>query len=395
MIASASSLWELLLQLGAVRLQEMVVAKEYRNLGTMSRQERFPKDEEIQPIILNLLRERGVFVLGAPDPEEARIVEHLKRLNLPFVFARNEGGERVLPHQAKQSDPDWLSRDMDGIRSLNGRREVVVVAVECRYDKDQISRSERKVVLITIDHHDSTDPGYWAPPDQFQRGSSLLQILWLLGVTPNEADLVLGAMDHCPEAAFQGKCPGVDPEDVLLLSCHATVVARYGVLEGVDALIAARVMAEKAKTEAEKIKLTYREKLKEIRETRRTPKGLVVLGSSPGRVIFLLAPEVFDLGSEEGMKDYLWWRLVAHLSAVPLLLVTLRRDGTNGMIFYASQGSVERMMGWLNTQGSVLFGVPLRGYGGADGSLPQPVRNWLERRRTEGRIDRYSALLIE
>src|SRR5690606_32702554 len=54
-------------------------------------------------------------------------------------------------------------------------------------------------------------------PDRYMEGSSLGQVLALLGREPTETQRLLAAGDHCLTAAYQGACEGVDPGRLLEL----------------------------------------------------------------------------------------------------------------------------------------------------------------------------------
>lgn len=62
------------------------------------------------------------------------------------------------------------------------------------------------------DHHVPGDPGYGLGPEKFWEASSIGQLCILLGVEPTEELLMVAAGDHCPAAAYQGLCPGIDVE---------------------------------------------------------------------------------------------------------------------------------------------------------------------------------------
>src|SRR5690606_15369025 len=91
--------------------------------------------------------------------------------------------------------------------------------------------------VTRIDHHNPGDPGYEMPPERYLEGASLGQTLGLLEVEPTPTQRLLAAADHCLTAAYQERCPGVDPRELLFLraSWRARVTGRtFGdVTEGI------------------------------------------------------------------------------------------------------------------------------------------------------------------
>src|SRR5690606_38765274 len=51
-------------------------------------------------------------------------------------------------------------------------------------------------------------------PHEFMEGSSLAQLLRLLGLEPTQEQRVICAADHCLTAAYRGECPGVSPQEL-------------------------------------------------------------------------------------------------------------------------------------------------------------------------------------
>lgn len=135
-----------------------------------------------------------IFVLGAADPEMNRIEQHLATSGEVFVYAMN-GAQRVRPNEAYNATPSYPLPD-----------DAEVVCVEC-----SLSGIAPAVV---IDHHREGDHGFGVPPERFMEGSSLGQVLALLGIKPDKDDLYIAAGDHCPVAAYKGQCPGVGPDEL-------------------------------------------------------------------------------------------------------------------------------------------------------------------------------------
>lgn len=85
-----------------------------------------------------------------------------------------------------------------------------------------------RVPTVQVDHHRPGDAGYEMPPERYLEGASLGQVLRLLEREPDDTQRLLAAADHCLTAAYQGRCPGVDPDDLLFLraSWQAKIAAR-------------------------------------------------------------------------------------------------------------------------------------------------------------------------
>lgn len=140
---------------------------------------------------------KTTFVLGAADPEMNAIEEMAKKAGCAVVYAM-AAGKRVFPANAYKADA------VEG--EINGEVGEVVF-VECRV------RGVSSAVVI--DHHNPGDPGYGLSPEQYWEASSVGQAAKLLGVEKTSALAMVAAADHCLGHAYQGKCPGVDPEALM------------------------------------------------------------------------------------------------------------------------------------------------------------------------------------
>ena len=129
-----------------------------------------------------------MWILGARDPEMTRIEEVLFEQEIEYKWARR-GRRPVNADTAYRANipPDAL------------------VCVECGPAPEG---------AVIIDHHRPGDPGYGVAPEEYLAGSSLGQTLRALGVEPEPDDLIIAAADHCLRAAYQGRCPGVEPDAV-------------------------------------------------------------------------------------------------------------------------------------------------------------------------------------
>jgi len=134
-----------------------------------------------------------LFILGAPDPEMREIARVLKEAGQRFVYAQYRR-DRVMASNA------YKATGVSGPIPKGAK----LVFVECA------------VVGLTpsviVDHHNEGDPGYACAPADYMKGSSLGQVLSLLGKEPTAEQRIICAADHCPHAAYQGNCPGVDVE---------------------------------------------------------------------------------------------------------------------------------------------------------------------------------------
>lgn len=169
-----------------------------------------------------------VFVLGAQDPEMREIERVVHDAGLTCLHAAS-GGRRCTPDVAYEAD-GVVRVGSDGIaRQAVLRPTAPAVWVECR-----ITGREP---LVRVDHHHPGDPGYTAAPGDYLLGSSLGQVLALLGREPTETQRLLAASDHCLTAAYQGQCPGVDPHELLFLraswKAHITQRTLTDVMEGI------------------------------------------------------------------------------------------------------------------------------------------------------------------
>lgn len=168
------------------------------------------------------------FVLGAQDPEMREIQRVIDAEHLAWAHAAR-GGRRCSARSAYAADgvvrvgPDQIPRPA----VLPPRAPAVFV--ECT-----VLGAEP---AVRVDHHNPGDPGYEVEPERFMEGSSLGQVLRLLEREPTETQRLLAAGDHCLTAAYQGRCPGVDPHELLFLraSWKAKVMGRTlsDVVEGI------------------------------------------------------------------------------------------------------------------------------------------------------------------
>lgn len=178
-----------------------------------------------------------VWILGAPDPEMEMIEKLLRECGESVAHAHARGA-RVHPGTAYRGEyVEYVTHC-----GLAGTPGETWYLVECDLP---IPDGAEKVV---IDHHRPGDPGYGRPPEDFMAASSIGQVLSVLrghgpaffdagewitcdGGEPRDVggfvigmpyadtvphEMVLAAAaDHCLAHAYAGRCPGVDPDDLL------------------------------------------------------------------------------------------------------------------------------------------------------------------------------------
>lgn len=196
------------------------------------------------------------WILGASDPEMSAIEALLRGAGQRVVYAA-KSRRRVAPATAYQAD--GVVEADGGPTELWGQE---IVLVECDFGGIADPDDQRPTLAAVCDHHRAGDPGYGRPPAEFLPASSLGQVIALLAKrgalpadwrrlpwmveaqaapgtwsppgTPPGADdpdwwiglgdeiaqipqvmVLTAAGDHCPGAAYAGRCPGVDPDALL------------------------------------------------------------------------------------------------------------------------------------------------------------------------------------
>jgi hypothetical protein len=118
-----------------------------------------------------------IAVLGASDPEMQEIENLLKSVGIPVMYA-TAGGKRCHPGNAYKADP----LDLGSLNEVPKEAWLVecqpqfVVDTSCR-----TSEMPEDIPTVVVDHHRPGDPGYGAEPKEFLKGSSLGQVISLLG----------------------------------------------------------------------------------------------------------------------------------------------------------------------------------------------------------------------
>lgn len=196
-----------------------------------------------KPIRQNRSAHKRFWVLGASDPEMSYIENSLvtagEHIGYATMVLRSEH-VRVGPGQAYQA-MGIIDLDRNPIDLPSGR---TIYFVECA-----MAASSENLQTVIVDHHRPGDPGYGKPPAEFWKASSIGQVVELLhmlgvmnrvagalapGISSSGDKIFAAAADHCLEAAYRGKCPGVNPE--LLMEWRVKIRAAHQGRRGEDIL---------------------------------------------------------------------------------------------------------------------------------------------------------------
>ena len=224
----------------------------------------------------------ATLVVGAPDREAQVAASLAQRAGLEVLYATHQGA-RVEARNAYEAD---------GVSVQTAE----VLLFECRPKFIHPTVSVRH-----LDHHFPGDPGYGKPPAEFLPASSLGQLIsWLAqnkAILPHDKELGLSitgdtpepddqdgdlywvqdtltddwfvvegsfvylipeeialtaAADHCLAAAYQGQCPGVDPDRLLKWRVRTRAAFQGRSVEDVEADVQA---ARRSLAEAPRINL--------------------------------------------------------------------------------------------------------------------------------------------
>jgi hypothetical protein len=263
--------------------------------------------------------ESSVFILGANDPEMARIEAILKDSGLCFEYAQTGPGERVNPRTAYGTTLYPL--DLHGMSPIY---------IEC----EPFGTSPTST---RIDHHRAGDYGYDLKPEDYARAASIGQLSLLLDFSMEHPDKLLAAMDHCFGAAIKGECPGIAPEDVLELKIES-IVRTHGVSYGkVQRLIGSSLEQINAASEVEIGEFT-------VKDLRTTAVGTE---NSLAHLAMITAQAISGNCI-----------LLTETDSTGLVKVTLRSHITETIKQFMSTWAHEEGLGNI-------YGVPNRGYAGA------------------------------
>lgn len=257
------------------------------------------------------------FALGAQDGEMREIEKVLSKFGFEYAYA-STSGLRSDSSQAYQSQ-GVCSISSDGrVRSAVPPPNKAIAFVECTIPL--------RIPDARIDHHNPGDPGYEAPPARYLEGSSLGQVLALLGEKATDDQRLMAAADHCLTAAYQGLCPGVDPGELLFSrAAWQALMTRRTLSETMSSIIMAGA----------KVRRRYDERLGAsfFSDPTRSPKDL-----------------------PEG----------AAYVGIPVIYRSLMPGGTmKEMIKGACPARIEAFMREHQAKGRRTYGNPFRGYAGA------------------------------
>lgn len=300
--------------------------------------------------------EKKLVVLGASDPEMHRIFEMMSGRPDVIVVQAMKGGKPVHPANAYEADLTEIGQyvESDDLTSGVGR----IVFVECDIPSLSGWKQRHHGSFVHVDHHRPGDSGYALGPERFFEASSLGQIFGIFGITPTEHDIVLAAMDHCFNAAAQGKCPGVSPEQVLEIKYVDGIVKSTG------------KTLEITRAYTEQLLRLFQEYPDRTYPEIFVPKIVRDFGLFPAQT-YLIPDRGIGYSFE-----YLCVQVAAVIAAVPVLIHIHDVEGDVGRLHYCgdvTKESVERFMGaWAPYVGlEKIYGNPDRGYAG--GVLPCPI----------------------
>lgn len=291
-----------------------------------------------------------LWILGAPDAEMAAIEKLLTDAGERIAYATVDGC-RVHPGNAYKAQGYRFS-DGSSYSCRNGPVVLLdgpVVLVECGFSGGYVPSD-----VTVVDHHRPGDPGYGRPPEDFFAASSIGQVLAIIGEynpcrecdgvagwqTPDgrvwlidrtEAGMIAAA-DHCLEAAYRGRCPGVDPDALMQWRVETRAAFRGRSVEEVMADVeSARKMLREA------------------------PRHLLNWSDAPGQYWVDLRgysiPELPEAAAREG---------------IPFLATVKDRDGRTKVVLQAAGPElIRRFMGGQVVPGLVdYYGDPARGFAG-------------------------------
>ena len=264
-----------------------------------------------------MIEKEAVFVLGARDPEMREIARVLREDRRGFVHAAKDGFP-VRPRTAYDANGVVHISRANRFSAAVLPPQMPAVMVECALAQHP--------PLLLVDHHNPGDAGFAMPPERYLEGASIGQTLRLLEREPTATQRLLAAADHCLTAAYQGACPGVDPEELLFLraSWRARMTGRTlgDVMEGI--LHSARRVA-----------------------SRYDPASSVSLFLDPTDIPPDLAEGAAYVGHAIRYRE-------------------LMRDGElKEMLKGAPPDHIERFMAAHEREGREVYGNPYRGYAGA------------------------------
>lgn len=302
---------------------------------------------------------RRLWVLGAMDPEMETIEGILKARGETFCHALIAMDERaartVMPHEAYRNDTSVPPCDT----ALDE-----IVLVECE------PGSLPPVRVRVVDHHRPGDPGYGKPPGDYWAGSSLGQVVDLLGCWDDFCDehkahlRMVAAADHCLGAAYKGQCPGVSPEDLMRWRAESRAAFQRRPVEDVLADIQA---AQQALADAPVLQLLSVADMPHTRDHDWSRSVCEGCARDPVVVRDMRRPKPVQELPEAAM------RLGVGYVSGPL--IETAPDGTKRRLKYTCSGTrevIEAFYGWAERNGLVdAYGDSARGFAGAYEAISQ------------------------
>lgn len=146
------------------------------------------------------------FILGAQDPEMREIERIAAAAGVGVLHAARRGVRCAAGNAYEADGVVRLARGGHARPALLLPR-APIVTVECGLPGHP--------AVARVDHHHPGDPGYDKGPERYFEGSSLGQVLTMLEIEPDATQRLLAAADHCLTAAYQGRCPDIDPNELL------------------------------------------------------------------------------------------------------------------------------------------------------------------------------------
>lgn len=270
-----------------------------------------------------------VIIFGGQDAEEAAAREVARQAGCATATAI-AGGARVHAGSAYKADGFEID---EGVAALVDR----AVIFECAP-----AAAGALPVVARCDHHNPDDPGWGKGADEFWEASSLGQLCQFLGVEMTPELALVAAGDHCPAAAYAGRCPGIDPE----------AFARFRV-EGKAAFYAANPRTAH-KADPEQIRAAIAAATEKLRAAPRTDAGVRDLRTA-GFIDEL--PEA-ALASGE-----------AYMAAIPDTDRDRQPTGHTKIVLggHATPEVVEAFLDWAKTLDNRIgepYGNPMRGFAG-------------------------------
>lgn len=145
-------------------------------------------------------------VLGVRNAVTCAIANLCRLSDLPYTWATNQAGRGFQPTPGSNFH----------LPSLDPATHVVTVGLDSFDFVPRLNHPGGETHLSTrMKPVDGQSSGYCQPPARYWEASLLGQFFALgLSGEPTQDERLLAAADYCLTAAYAGKCPGIDPEDL-------------------------------------------------------------------------------------------------------------------------------------------------------------------------------------